>query len=218
MNKSYGIFDLDGTLVDSMEWWKGLAEEFLRSQGVEKLPDSLLSQIKTMTIPESAALFIRIFGISGTVSSVAEEMNALMDRHYREDISLKPGVKAYLRRLKEKGIRMCVASAASAKLAEDCLKRLGAADYFEEFLSCEDVGAGKTRPDIYLRAAAGMGAAPEDTAVYEDALYAAETAKKAGFYVIGVYDEGSCRTKEERKRLGDLADEMIECWEEEEKL
>ena len=84
MYNSHGIFDLDGTLVDSMEWWKGLAEEFLRSQGVEELPDSLLSQIKTMTIPESAALFIRIFGISGTVSSVAEEMNALMDRHYRQ--------------------------------------------------------------------------------------------------------------------------------------
>ena len=218
MNKSYGIFDLDGTLVDSMEWWKGLAEEFLRSQGVEKLPDSLLSQIKTMTIPESAALFIRIFGISGTVSSVAEEMNGLMDRHYREDISLKPGVKAYLRRLKEKGVRMCVASATSKELVEACLKRLGAADYFEAFLSCEDVGAGKTHPDIYLEAAQRMGAKPKDTAGYEDALYAAETAKKAGFYVIGVYDEGSCRTKEERKRLGDLADEMIECWEEEEKL
>lgn len=214
MNKSYGIFDLDGTLVDSMEWWKGLAEEFLRSQGVEELPDSLLSQIKTMTIPESAALFIRIFGISGTVSSVAEEMNALMDRHYREDISLKPGVKAYLRRLKEKGVRMCVASATSKELVEACLKRLGAADYFEAFLSCEDVGVGKTRPDIYLEAAQRMGAKPKDTAVYEDALYAAETAKKAGFYVVGVYDENSCKTAEEKKRLEDVSDEIIENWEE----
>lgn len=214
MNKSYGIFDLDGTLVDSMEWWRGLAEEFLRSQGVEKLPDSLLSQIKTMTIPESAALFIRIFGISGTVSSVAEEMNGLMDRHYREDISLKPGVKAYLRRLKEKGVRMCVASATSKELVEACLKRLGAADYFEAFLSCEDVGAGKTHPDIYLEAAQRMGAKPKDTAVYEDALYAAETAKKAGFYVVGVYDENSCKTAEEKKRLEDVSDEIIENWEE----
>ena len=203
MNKSYGIFDLDGTLVDSREWWKGLAEEFLRSQGVEELPDSLLSQIKTMTIPESAALFIRIFGISGTVSSVAEEMNGLMDRHYREDISLK-----------EKGVRMCVASATSKELVEACLKRLGAADYFEAFLSCEDVGAGKTHPDIYLEAAQRMGAKPKDTAVYEDALYAAETAKKAGFYVVGVYDENSCKTAEEKKRLEDVSDEIIENWEE----
>lgn len=218
MNKKYAIFDLDGTLIDSMRWWKGLAEEFLRSRGVTEIPDGLTDQIQMMTVLESSRLFIRTFGISGTAESVAGEMNTLMDRHYREDISLKLGVKACLDTLKKKGVRMCVASAASAKLAEDCLKRLGAADYFEEFLSCEDVGAGKTRPDIYLRAAAGMGAAPEDTAVYEDALYAAETAKKAGFYVIGVYDEGSCRTKEERKRLGDLADEMIECWEEEEKL
>ena len=218
MNKKYAIFDLDGTLIDSMGWWKGLSEEFLRSRGITELPDGLLDQIQTMTVLESAGLFIRTFGISGTAESVAGEMNALMDRHYREDISLKPGVKACLDALKKKGVRMRVASATSAELVEACLKRLGAADYFEEFLSCEDVGAGKTRPDIYLRAAAGMGAVPEDTAVYEDALYAAETAKKAGFYVIGVYDQGSCRTEEEKKRLEDLADEMIENWEEEEKL
>ena len=158
MNKKYAIFDLDGTLIDSMRWWKGLAEEFLRSRGVTEIPDGLTDQIQTMTVLESSRLFIRTFGISGTAESVAGEMNALMDRHYREDISLKLGVKACLDTLKKKGVRMCVASAASAKLAEDCLKRLGAADYFEEFLSCEDVGAGKTRPDIYLRAAAGMGA------------------------------------------------------------
>lgn len=218
MNKKYAIFDLDGTLIDSMGWWKGLAEEFLRSRGVTEIPDGLLDQIQTMTVLESASLFIRIFGISGTAESVAGEMNALMDRHYREDISLKPGVKTCLDRLKKKGARMCVASAASADLVEACLNRLGAADYFERFLSCEDVGADKTRPDIYLQAAAGMGAAPKDTAVYEDALYAAETAKKAGFYVIGVYDEGNCRTEEEKKCLEDLSDEMIESWEEEEKL
>ena len=148
------------------------------------------------------------------MSSVAEEMNGLMDRHYREDISLKPGVKAYLRRLKEKGVRMCVASATSKELVEACLKRLGAADYFEAFLSCEDVGAGKTHPDIYLEAAQRMGAKPKDAAVYEDALYAAETAKKAGFYVVGVYDENSCKTAEEKKRLEDVSDEIIENWEE----
>lgn len=214
MNKKYAIFDLDGTLVDSMGWWKGLAEEFLRSQGVEAIPDSLLSQIKTMTIPESADLFIHTFGIPGTASSVAGEMNALMERHYREDISLKPGVKACLKGLRENGVRMCVASATSSELMEACLKRLGTADYFEDVLSCEDVGAGKTRPDIYLEAAGRMGAVPKDTAVYEDALYAVKTAKQAGFYVVGVYDEESCRTEKEKNNLKTLADEFIENWEE----
>lgn len=218
MNKNYGIFDLDGTLADSMGWWKGLPEEFLRNQGVEELPDSLLSQIKTMTVEESAALFIHTFGILGTASSVAKEINDLMDRHYREDILLKPGVKAYLDRLKKKGVRMCVASATSSELVQACLTRLGAADYFEAFLSCEDVGAGKTRPDVYLEAARRMGAKPKDTAVYEDALHAAETAKQAGFYVVGVYDENSCQTAEEKKGLEDLSDEFIENWEDEKLL
>lgn len=109
---------------------------------------------------------------------------------------------------------MCVASATSSELVKACLTRLGAADYFEAFLSCEDVGAGKTRPDVYLEAAQKMRAKPKDTAVYEDALYAAETAKKAGFYVVGVYDENSCKTVEEKKRLEDVSDEIIENWEE----
>ncbi|MBS6518497.1 MAG: HAD family phosphatase [Clostridium sp.] len=216
MNKRYAIFDLDGTLLDSMGWWKGLSEEFLRSRGVTELPDGLLDQIKTMTVLESADLFIRTCGISGTEASVAEEINALMDRHYREDISLKLGVKSYLERLKAKGVRMCVASATSAELIAACLRRLESVDYFEGFFSCEDIGAGKTRPDIYLKAAAKMGARPEDTAVYEDALYAAETAKKAGFYVVGVYDKDRCQTEEERKYLEAMADEIIENWEEEE--
>ena len=99
MNKKYAIFDLDGTLIDSMRWWKGLSEEFLRSRGVTEIPDGLTDQIQTMTVLESSGLFIRMFGLSGTAESVAGEMNALMDRHYREDISLKPGVKACLDRL-----------------------------------------------------------------------------------------------------------------------
>lgn len=133
-------------------------------------------------------------------------MNAMMDAHYRTDIPLKPGVKEYLTMLRQNGVRMCVASATAEYLAEACLKRLGVNRYFRFLLSCETAGAGKSRPDVYLAAAGCLGSSPSETAVYEDAMYAALTAKKAGFYVVGVYDESS---DPQWSELSKLADETI---------
>lgn len=131
-----------------------------------------------MTMTESAALFIREFGLQGTPEQVADDMNAMMDEHYRSDIPLKAGVKEYLTRLRDRGVRMCVASATAEPLMEACLSRLGVREDFEFLLSCETVGAGKRQPDVYLESIRRMGAEPSETAVYEDALYAAQTAKR----------------------------------------
>ena len=88
MDKRYAIFDMDGTLIDSMVFWKNLASEYLSSKGVTEIPDDILKKIKAMTMTESAALFIQEYGLSGTPESVAAEMNAMMDEHYRRDIPL----------------------------------------------------------------------------------------------------------------------------------
>lgn len=159
-----------------------------------------------MTMTESAALFQQEFGLEGTPEALAAEINGMMDEHYRRDVPLKAGVQEYLEALHQKGVKMCVASATAEHLMEACLQRLGVRDYFEFLLSCETVGAGKTQPDVYLAAADRLGAAPADTVVYEDAIYAAETAKKAGFTVVGVYDESA---KTRWKELTELADEVI---------
>lgn len=206
MEKQFAIFDMDGTLVDSMRYWDRLAVEFLESRGVAEVPGELLEKIVPMTMTESAALFLQEFDLEGTPEQLAAEINGMMDEHYRRDIPLKAGVQGYLEVLHEKGVRMCVASATAEHLMEACLQRLGVRDYFEFLLSCETVGAGKTQPDVYFAAADRLGAAPGDTAVYEDAIYAAETAKKAGFTVVGVYDESA---KARWKELTELADETI---------
>lgn len=206
MDKKFAIFDMDGTLVDSMTYWKRLAGEFLESKGVSQIPVGILGQIKTMTMTESAALFIREFSLSGTPESVAAEINFMMDEHYRRDIPLKSGVRDYLESLHRQGVRMCVASATAEPLMEACLKRLEVRPYFQFLLSCETVGAGKNRPDVYFAAAERLGTSPAETAVYEDAEYAVETAKKAGFYVVGIYDESAKRHWQE---VTELADETI---------
>ena len=209
MDKHFAIFDMDGTLVDSMIYWKRLAAEFLESKGVPEISPAVLEQIKPMTMTESAALFIQEYGLSGTPESVAAEMNAMMDEHYRRDIPLKSGAAVYLEALHRKGVSMCVASATAEELMSACLTRLGVAQYFSFLLSCETVGVGKNRPDVYLEAAKRLGAQPEDIAVYEDALYAAKTAKQARFYTIAVRDDSN---QPRWETLTALADEAILDW------
>ena len=209
MNKRFAIFDMDGTLVDSMVYWKHLAAEFLESKGIPEVSPAVLERIKPMTMTESAALFIQEFWLSGTPESVAAEMNAMMDQHYRRDIPLKPGVSAYLEALQRKGVSMCVASATAEELMDACLTRLGVAHYFSFLLSCETVGAGKNQPDVYWEAAKRLNAQPENIAVYEDALYAANTSKQAGFHTVAVRDDSN---QSHWETLTALADETILDW------
>jgi len=209
MDKPFAIFDMDGTLVDSMGYWKSLAAEYLQSKGVRDISPSLLERIKPMTMSESAALFIVEYGLSGTAETVAAEMNALMEAHYRRDIPLKIGVGEYLEKLAARGVTMCVASATAEELMEACLERLGVKRHFAFLLSCEEVGCGKERSDVYLEAARRMHARPENCAVYEDASYALATAAAAGFYTVAVRDESN---KDHWLSLSANADESIEHW------
>lgn len=206
MDKRYAIFDMDGTLVDSMRYWKNLASEYLREKGIAQVPAGLLERIKPMTMSESAELFRREFGLTGDVEG---EMNAMMDGHYRRDIPLKPGVREHLNRLRQRGVKLCVASATAEHLVDACLTRLGVREDFTFVLSCESVGAGKNRPDVFHAAARKLAAAPGDIAVYEDALYAVRTAKEAGYYVVGVHDPAANWAE-----VSGIADETIENWEE----
>ena len=209
MDKRFVIFDMDGTLVDSMTYWRNLASEFLESKGIPVVSPAVSERIRPMTMTESAALFIEEYGLSGTAESVAAEMNAMMDEHYRRDIPLKPGAAAYLEALRRRGVTMCVASATAEDLMDACLTRLGVAHYFSFLLSCETVGTGKNRPDVYWESAKRLGAQPKEIAVFEDALYAANTAKQAGFYTIAVRDDSN---QPHWETLSALADEVILDW------
>ena len=157
MDKQFCIFDMDGTLVDSMGYWKRLGREFLAQKGVTENVEPVLERIKPMTMTESAALFIESFALSGTPESIAAEMNAVMDEHYRRDVPLKPGADRYLQALRSRGARLCVATATPEPLARLCLERLGVADQFEFLLSCDAVGGGKDRPDVFSRPPAVWG-------------------------------------------------------------
>ena len=208
MAKRFCIFDMDGTLVDSMPVWKSLGKDFLRARG-HCPTQAQLSAMGPMTVAEGTRYLMDTFGLAGPPERIIGEMNDMMEAHYRTDIPLKPGAADYLAALRAGGGRLCVATATAEPLALACLERLGAARYLDFVLSCETVGAGKTRPDVYLEAARRLGAAPADTAVFEDALYAARTAKAVGFYVVGIPEAAYAQ---DWPALSALADETILDW------
>lgn len=208
MNKKYCIFDMDGTIADSMGYWKGLEREFLIEKGIEN-PDNVLKEIQHMTIPAAMEFFIDRFGFEGTVESLTEEFDGMMAEHYRNDVEIKPGARAYIDALKAQGAKMCIASATSSPLVKIALNRMGISDYFEFTLSCVEVGSSKDKPDVFLEAARRLGGAPADTAVFEDSLVASRSAKSAGFYVVGIYDQYSPHNW---SGICEIADELIEDW------
>lgn len=205
MEKKFAIFDMDGTLVDSMGYWNRLADEFLARHGIPPLSPELKEESIALTMQGTGALFIREFGLPGTPDDIAREVNALMEEHYRTDVELKPGAGAFLERMKAAGFQMCVASSTAPALLDICLRRLGVRDYFAFLLSCEEVGVGKTHPDVYLEAARRLGGVPENTVIFEDILVAAQTAKRAGFSLGAIYDVNSRAEQEQIKALAD-------CW------
>lgn len=186
MNKRFAIFDMDGTLIDSMPAWRNLGKNFLISHNITP-PENLRKVIAPMTMSQSAQYF-KTLGINGTTEEIVDALTGYMREQYCTTIQPREGVEQYLKALQTLGVRCCVATATDEALARICLGRLGLLCYFEFIASCEDIGVGKTSPDIYHLAAGKLGASPCDIAVYEDAPYAAETAKTAGYYTVGVYD------------------------------
>lgn len=210
MDKKYCIFDMDGTLVDSMGYWHRLGFEYLAGNGMsEEDAVKLFEQVKTMTLLQAAQLFLDALGIDGEPMDVLTGMREIMEQHYRMDVERKPGVLEYLQKLKAEGCRLCVATATDEDLAHICLRRLGLDDCFEFLLSCQTLGIGKDNPEIYLQAAKRLGAQPEECVVFEDALFAAQTAKQAGFYTTAVQDDNQAK---DWAQLSALADEVILDW------
>lgn len=180
------IFDLDGTLTDSMYVWDRLPEELVRQFGSSPAPD-LSHTLRAMSSPQAADYLIRTYHLPASPRQLMGAMEELADREYRERVPLKPGVRTLLEHLKQLGVPCGVATASQEHQARQALERLGVWHCFSFVLSSTQYGP-KTSPDIYLEAARRLGASPERTLVLEDALHAAQTAARAGFQVAGVYD------------------------------
>ena len=195
------IVDFDGTLLDSMFIWDTIGEDYLRTLGKEPHED-LKETFMTLTLEEAAEYYREHYKVTLSVTEIVDSINAMVEGIYRTKVTLKPGVMAYLRLLKERGVKMCVATVTDRYLVEDTLERLGILHYFCGIFTCAEVGYGKDKPIIYQKALEHLGTAKEETFVFEDSLFALETAKIDGFPTVGVYDMHESR-QEEMKRLAD---------------
>lgn len=200
------IFDLDGTLIDSMKIWTKIDRKLLRENGVENIPPDISDRVRKMTIEESAQYFIDEFGFECTSEYIIKRIEELVRIEYEENIPLKSYAAEFLDYLDEKKIPYGVATATYKGLAEAVLKRCGIWEQMRFLLTEVEYPLGKNFPDIFLGGAERLGLEPEEVLVVEDSLHCIETVAKAGFITAGVYDEVSWN---EQSLIADTADYYV---------
>lgn len=204
------IFDLDGTLLDSMHMWYEVGGRFLESVGVR--PEKDLSRILfPMTVEEGAAYMKEHYHLRQNEQEIVQGVLGIVRDFYCNEVQVKEGALEFLKDLSGRGIPMVAATAGNKELAEAALKRLGVMEVFERLISCTEVGCGKHRPDVYFKALEILGTKPEDTCVFEDVYYALKTAKEAGFQTVAIEDDGSA---EDREQIKEIADSYLTSWKE----
>jgi len=184
------IFDLDGTLLDSMGIWRQIDIDFLAKRGIPMTPD-YTEAITPLDSRSAAEYTIRRYGFSDTPEMLMAEWTGMCRDAYHNTVPLKPGAGDLVKRLYSRGVKIAAATALAEELFLPALRRLGIAECFSAFACCNETVRGKGFPDVYLLAADRLGLLPDSCAVFEDILAGVRSAKSGGFTVCGVFDESS---------------------------
>jgi len=198
------IFDLDGTLLDSMGIWLDVDEAFLKRRGLA-VPADYAGEILAMGFREAADYTIKRFGLPDSAESVLREWGEMAAAAYGRPAPLKPGAREYLFEMRERGAKMAIATSALPDLCEIALRAHGIRDLFRAVCNTSEAGRGKSAPDVFLLAARRLGADPGGCVVFEDILAAVKSAKSAGMAVCAAFDEASRADWEEIRAAADWA-------------
>ena len=201
-DKKAFLFDLDGTLVDSMWIWKKIDIEYLGRFGLE-LPDNLQASIEGMSFSETALYFKERFSIPDSLEEMKADWNRMAWEKYTQEVPLKPGVRDFLTYYRARGVKMAVATSNSQELAEAVLAAHGLSDFFDTVVTGCEVAHGKPWPDIYLEAAARLGVDAGECLVFEDVVAGIQAGKSAGMKVAAVEDAYSLYQSLQKRELAD---------------
>jgi len=186
------IFDLDGTLVDSLMLWDVMWTKFgmLYRNDPDFRPDAKDDKaVRTMTLVDAMQYIHEIYSLGASGEDLVNTANEIMEKFYAEDVQLKPGVREFLDDCQANGVKMCIASATDMKLLRIALEHCDLEKYFPKIFSCAEIGKGKDCPDIYRAAQAYLGTTVGETWVFEDSAVALCTAHKLGMQTVGIYDQ-----------------------------
>lgn len=182
------IFDVDGTLLDSMHVWDTVGSDYVRANGMEPAED-LDARVKECCLRDVSLIMRNEYGMTKALEDIDDELSKMVEHKYYNVVQLKPGVEAIVSGLHERGIKMCIASASRYDHIEQALKRCGIMHYFSEIFSCVSTGYSKRQHEIYHMALEHLGTSAEETLMVDDALYVAKTAGGLGLTCVGVYEE-----------------------------
>lgn len=202
------IFDVDGTLLDSMQMWINFGHNFLSSKGIIP-PEDIDIVIQYFSLRETAEYFSEYFDL-GSADEIENEIQTMTCDFYFNKVLAKDGALSFLRSLRDAGVRNYVATATYAHLIRPALERTGLMEFIEGIVTCPEVGHGKDRPDVFFAALKAVDGDIRNAWVFEDALHAVKTAKAAGFNVCAVYDETE---KHNATLMRDLCDIYTESFE-----
>lgn len=196
------IFDMDGTLIDSMWLWKAIDIEYLARFGYD-LPEDLQACIEGKSFTETAAYFKERFNLTDDVETIKKDWNDMAWTFYRDRVTLKEGIIAYLDQLKEEGVKLGIGTSNSRELVDVILDKFNLNGYFDSVRTSCEVAKGKPSPDIYLKVAQDLGVKPEACMVFEDVPMGIMAANSAGMTSCAIYDDFSSDMDDEKRDLAD---------------
>jgi HAD superfamily hydrolase (TIGR01509 family) len=197
------IFDLDGTLVDSMQMWRGLARNYLGALGVEP-PRDLNASLKGLALKEASVYIKQRFNLERSAVEVNMDLEKLLAGYYANQIQFKPHALEFLNELKSRSIPMVLATATDAHLASIILDKYSVKDYFKYILTPERLGFSKGQTDFFQRIVGRLGIDPRDIWVFEDALHCIESAKNCGLRVVAIKDKSALPDSARIRELSDI--------------
>ena len=182
------IFDMDGTLLDSMRYWRYTSLEYLLKHHLPIQPDILTRMIDTSSRKLLGEVMSGL-GLPYHLEEAVAELEGYMDRHYQADIQMKPCVPEFLHFLQTQGVKMCVATAVTREIAVRALEKQGIAHLFEFITDIHEFGLDKTQPEYFHVVARRLNCPIQRCMVFEDALYSIQTAQTAGCQVCAIHDD-----------------------------